>query len=118
MGNPFITFVDDYQHWALGKWFASDALTERFGGKLATEIVSAFGVGGESGEFLEKVKKQLRGDDVSDEDCIKELGDILYYVAIFADAKGYTLSEVFEANIKKLNDRFERGQHRGSGDDR
>ena len=116
--KTLVTFVDDYQEWAKQKWFAGANLAQRLEENEAAFIVASFGVGGESGEFLEKVKKQLRGDVVSDVEIIKELGDILYYIAIVADAKGYTLSEVFEANIKKLDDRQNRQVLQGSGDNR
>jgi NTP pyrophosphatase (non-canonical NTP hydrolase) len=113
-----VQFVDDYQKWALGKWFASEELQNKVGEPMATELIAAFGIGGEAGEFLEKVKKEHRGDGITPDEQIKELGDILFYIAIYADAKGYTLSEVFEANIIKLDDRHARGAQQGSGDNR
>ena len=48
----------------------------------------------------------------------KELGDVLFYVAMIADDIDYTLSEIAEMNIEKLADRTNRGHLRGSGDTR
>ena len=48
----------------------------------------------------------------------KELGDVLFYVAMLADDIDYQLSEIAQMNIDKLTDRKERGHLRGSGDNR
>lgn len=47
-----------------------------------------------------------------------EVGDILWYVATIADSLGYTLSEVAEANVQKLESRKLRGALNGNGDNR
>ena len=78
---------------------------------------------GESGEVQGKVKKILRDDNnvISDEkrlDIKKELGDILWYVAMCSRELGFTLDEVAQANINKLNARKEKGTLQGSGDNR
>ena len=49
---------------------------------------------------------------------LKELGDVLFYVAALANFYGGSLQTVAEMNIKKLNDRQLRGVLQGSGDDR
>lgn len=76
---------------------------------------------GEAGELSEKFGKIIRDDNgaVSPEkrDAIKlELGDILWYLAAISREMGFDLSEVAEANIKKLEDRQTRGVIKGSGD--
>jgi len=43
------------------------------------------GIFEETGELIGKFKKQLRGDKVSDLDIKKEIGDLLYYLRIFAE---------------------------------
>jgi NTP pyrophosphatase (non-canonical NTP hydrolase) len=48
----------------------------------------------------------------------KELGDVLWFVAMTARYFGYTLEEVAEGNIEKLQSRKERGVLSGSGDNR
>lgn len=74
---------------------------------------------GEAGEVAEKFGKWVRdGGDLNDADIVKELGDVLWYVAVLADALGYDLSEVAEANLAKLRSRMERGVIKGSGDNR
>jgi len=52
------------------------------------------------------------------EGALKELGDILWYVAAIAREFGTTLDEVARINIEKLTSRKERGTIGGSGDNR
>lgn len=81
------------------------------------------GLMGESGEIAEKMKKIVR-DNASDFDALdkddlkKELGDILWYIAILADYFDIELEEIGKKNIDKLASRLERGTISGSGDNR
>lgn len=73
-------------------------------------LIGALGLGGESGEVLELVKKHLyHGKDLDREKLILELGDVLWYVMISADAIGATLEEVAIANNAKLRARYPNG---------
>ena len=77
------------------------------------------GLNGEVGEVCEKVKKHIRdGRELDKEDLTKELGDVLWYLAITARDLGIDLQEVAEVNIAKLKSRQERGVLGGSGDNR
>lgn len=86
-------------------------------------VYPVLGLGGESGEVLEKFKKILRDDDgkILDEkkDLIKkELGDVLWYVAAICSELGISMSEVAKLNMEKLQSRKNRGKLKGSGDSR
>jgi NTP pyrophosphatase (non-canonical NTP hydrolase) len=95
-------------------------------------VYPAMGLAGEAGEVLEKVKKLIRDDEMpisehfdSGEinaekrmEIARECGDVLFYLAMVADDIDYKLSEIAHMNIEKLADRKERGQLRGSGDNR
>ena len=48
----------------------------------------------------------------------KELGDVLWHVAVIASELGFSLEEIADANLSKLASRMERGVIQGSGDDR
>lgn len=81
------------------------------------------GLVGESGEIAEKFKKWVR-DQNSDEsridrdDIVKELGDVLWYVAVLADYLDVPLNEVAKKNVAKLADRQKRNVIQGQGDNR
>lgn len=49
---------------------------------------------------------------------IKELGDVLWFVALIAKHAGLTLDEVAQLNLDKLADRAKRGVIVGNGDNR
>ena len=98
---------------------------------LATAIYGAghsityptLGMCGEAGEVADKVKKVLRDrdGDFSDEvkaNLIAEVGDVLWYVNALARDLGYTLEQVMEMNLNKLESRKARNMIHGSGDNR
>lgn len=79
------------------------------------------GLVGEAGELGNKWKKYFR-DDISLEDTLdimrKELGDVLWYVALAAAEFGVTLEEVAQQNLAKLAARQQAGTLSGNGDHR
>ena len=91
--------------------------------KTAGFMEKVLGLTGEAGEASDKVKKILRDKDgvVSPEDqelLIKELGDVLWYVAGISRYLGVPLSEVANLNIEKLESRYNRNKLHGEGDER
>jgi NTP pyrophosphatase (non-canonical NTP hydrolase) len=81
------------------------------------------GLSGETGEVAEKFKKIYRdkGGVINSDDRLeiqKELGDVLWYLAVLSDTLGLTLEEVAALNLEKLKARQQRGQLHGSGDNR
>ena len=86
-------------------------------------IYPTLGIGGETGEVLEKVKKILRDNNskISEEkkaELIKEIGDVLWYIAALTTELNSNLEDVAINNLEKLNSRKERNQVHGSGDNR
>src|SRR6478672_1997845 len=80
---------------------------------LMEKTIWAMGVAGEAGEVVEKWKKIVayKEGKVSDEDkelLKKELGDVVWYIAVMANSLGITLEEVMQLNVKKLSDRKKR----------
>lgn len=83
----------------------------------------ALGLGGETGEVLEKIKKVIRDcenkiNEEKKEDLKKELGDLLWYLNSLCKELNLKLEEVAKKNIEKLNSRKEKDQLKGSGDNR
>ncbi len=76
----------------------------------STLAVLALGVAGEAGEVADLIKKHVgHGHQLDKDKLVKELGDVLYYVATLADAVGVPLSEVAAKNIAKLRVRYPDG---------
>ncbi len=86
--------------------------------KAAALEYTALGLANESGEYVGHVKKRIRDRVIDDVAAAKELGDVLFYLAMSADALGYSLSEIADMNLDKLRGRKERGTIGGSGDER
>lgn len=81
------------------------------------------GLCGEAGEIAEKSKKIVRDHDsdfskFDKDDLTKELGDVLWHVAVIADYFDIKLEAVGGTNIEKLASRLKRGVIGGSGDNR
>ena len=77
------------------------------------------GLAGEVGELASLFAKVWRGDGpLTIDDLRAELGDVLWFVAMFADKIGCNLSEVAQGNLDKLADRAVRGKLKGNGDNR
>ena len=68
------------------------------------------GLNGEAGEAIDILKKYLfQGHELDREHLAKELGDVAWYLALSADALGYTLEDILQMNINKLRDRYPYG---------
>lgn len=83
----------------------------------------ALGLGGESGEVEDIVKKFIfQGHPLDKAHIAKELGDVAWYLAVAAYSIGYTLEEVLQMNIDKLKERYpdgfdvDKSLHREAGD--
>ncbi len=108
--------LDEYQAKAL-----TTAITNP--DPLMDKTIWAMGVAGEAGEVVEKWKKIVAYKDgkVSKEDreeFKKELGDVVWYIAVLAHRLGLSLEEIMQLNIQKLASRQKRGVIKGKGDNR
>ena len=94
---------DDYQ--ALARRTMNTAINER-----DARTMTALGLVGEAGECSELVKKHVFHNHALDrEDLQAELGDVLWYVAMLADACGLSLQEIAAHNVEKLSRRYPEG---------
>jgi NTP pyrophosphatase (non-canonical NTP hydrolase) len=72
--------------------------------------VAALGLCGESGEVADMVKKHVaQGHELDRDKLIKELGDVLWYIALASSCIGVDLDDVAEANKVKLRARYPNG---------
>jgi len=76
-------------------------------------LTSAIGLGSESGEFQEIVKKLFfQGKPLTEETVFhmkRELGDIIWYWTNACRALGYDPNEVVAENVRKLESRYPGG---------
>ncbi|HEY5806083.1 MAG TPA: nucleoside triphosphate pyrophosphohydrolase family protein [Candidatus Saccharimonadales bacterium] len=114
-GVQNMTF-DEYQKQALTTVHATHD-------PLMQNSIWAMGVAGEAGEVVEKWKKIVAYKEgvVSEEDraeLAKELGDVVWYVAVMAHSLGLSFDDIISRNVEKLKSRKVRGVIRGQGDNR
>lgn len=91
---------------------ASKASMKNFKAKLGT---SGLGIGGEAGEIADTVKKILfhgkKYDEETRQHLIKELGDVIWYVAFMArNVLEISVEEVIQINKQKLEERYKGGK--------
>lgn len=102
--------IREYQKTCLNTWQGEERLIRAF-----------LGISGEAGELSERIKKHLRGDYDFEElrrRSSKELGDVLYYLAVTAHELDLDLDSIATENIQKLAKRKEEGKIQGDGDNR
>jgi NTP pyrophosphatase (non-canonical NTP hydrolase) len=107
---------DEYQKQALTTLLST-------GDEFNDRMHWVLGINGEAGEIADKMKKIIRDkDSVMDAtdkvELGKEIGDVLWYLAVFAQHLGMSLDAVAATNLQKLADRKKRDVLTGSGDNR
>ena len=106
---------DEYQRKAVGT-----AIYPNQGDNL---YYPALGLASEAGEVCDKIKKIMRDcdgipTDEQEMEILKELGDVLWYVANLCEELDCDMSHAAAVNITKLESRKMRGTLKGSGDNR
>ncbi len=80
------------------------------GGRTTQIDTMVLGLCGETGELAEHIKKyRYHGHDLNHTYIAKELGDLLWYIAVGANAIGMTIEQVANMNIEKLRLRYPEG---------
>lgn len=84
-----------------------------FGDKLINGVM---GLAGETGEVADLVKKAMfQGHSLDIDKIAEELGDVLWYINLISSAidemghRGFTLDEIAQINITKLQKRYPNG---------
>ncbi len=71
---------------------------------------AVYGLNGEAGEVIDVLKKhEFQGHALDKAKLADELGDVLWYCALMAEALGTDLQKVMYHNIEKLKDRYPDG---------
>ena len=73
-------------------------------------LCAAMGLCGESGEFIDVVKKNYeQGRELNTEKLVKELADVYYYVVLGCFALGLTKEDLTKVLDAKLSARYPNG---------
>lgn len=68
------------------------------------------GIAGEAGEVADIIKKNVfHGHDLDKNNIVKELGDVLWYVATLASTIEVSLEDIACKNVDKLRARYPEG---------
>lgn len=71
---------------------------------------ACLGLSGEVGELNDIVKKWIfHESNFNTEHMKKELGDVMWYVAMFCESMNWDLNEILSMNIEKLKMRYPEG---------
>lgn len=71
---------------------------------------ACLGLSGEVGELNDMIKKGIFHEKGIDEMHLKkELGDVMWYVALFCDSMNWDLDEILQMNVDKLKARYPDG---------
>lgn len=86
-------------------------------------INASLGLSGETGELNDMIKKSIfHGHSLDMENVKKEIGDVIWYIAMMCESFGFDMCEIAQMNIDKLKARYpegfseERSQNRQEGD--
>lgn len=90
--------INEWEDHVDSMWRGKDDLRGRF--------IAAVGLGGETGEVLELLKKDVRDYRLIRDDLILELGDLLFYLTKVAHQHSISLDEVMAGNVDKLRSRY------------
>lgn len=68
---------------------------------------SMLGIASEAGEFVDPFKRSLHyGKKIDAVNLDEEIGDLLWYISIYCEARGTTIETLAERNIRKLMVRY------------
>lgn len=100
-----------------------DAIANQGDISVSQLLNGALGLTGEAGEVSDLIKKGIFHEKgIYLEHLKKECGDVMWYLAMIADACNFTLDEVMQMNVDKLKARYPQGfdtyraNHRQEGD--
>ena len=78
--------------------------------ETATLLNDVLGLTGEAGEVSDLVKKGIFHEKGIDREHLeKELGDVMWYIALICHTFGFNLDEIMQINIDKLKARYPEG---------
>lgn len=120
-GKATERLLDKYDMIDFFKQAKADKPCEKY--DLGGILNGCLGLSGEVGEFNDMVKKWIFHEKPLDvEHAQKEIGDVLWYVAMICHSFGWDMDTIMQQNIDKLKARYPEGfdvdksAHRKEGD--
>ena len=120
-GKATERLLDKYDMIDFFKQAKADKPCEKY--DLGGILNGCLGLSGEVGEFNDMVKKWIFHEKPLDEEhAQKEIGDVMWYVAMICHSFGWDLDKIMQQNIDKLKARYPEGfdvdksAHRKEGD--
>ena len=78
--------------------------------KFGDVVNGCLGLAGEAGETLDMIKKWVFHEKELDiEHLEKEIGDVMWYVAMLCESFGFNLDKIMQMNVDKLKARYPEG---------
>lgn len=93
-----------FEHWVRNRWNGHQP-AQNPKGDIPFSVIAAMGLAGEVGEVMEHLKKHYRDGKVPGDALKLEIGDVLHYLTVIAAAYDWTLEEIMQANVRKLEAR-------------
>ena len=85
-------------------------LAMRTANKSCDYANAGLGLTGEAGECADIIKKHMyHGHELDKESLKKELGDVMWYIALTCELLGTTMNDVANTNVQKLIKRYPNG---------
>ncbi|WP_312372705.1 nucleoside triphosphate pyrophosphohydrolase family protein [Lachnoclostridium sp.] len=93
-----------------GERLKSEIVDQRITKDIGQVFNACLGLSGEVGEINDLIKKAVyHGHELDEMEMLKELGDVMWYVAMMADALGVSMQFIADININKLMKRYPEG---------
>ena len=88
----------------------SDTTENGIGEDTGTILNACLGLSGEVGEFNDMIKKWIFHNTPLDKEHVKkEIGDVMWYVAMMCESFGFSLDDVMQTNVDELIARYPDG---------
>lgn len=93
--------VKKYEAVVASRWLKLKGMRKRF--------VMVAGLGGETGEVLDILKKEVRDNKLDPDHLVEELSDALFYLTSIANHHGWSLTDVMQTGYDKVVNAPQRG---------
>lgn len=103
-----VTDFEDYKAFVANLKKSPITISRELTAAKTDAIHMVMGIAGESGELVDAVKKwTIYNKDLDRANVKEELGDLAFYMVGLMELFGFTLTEIIEGNVAKLQKRYD-----------